>query len=35
MVVYEESFQNLGFDPGSGDLHSWFRSRQAELFEDW
>jgi hypothetical protein len=33
-VGYEESFQNPVFDPGSRDLHSEFRGRQAELSED-
>jgi hypothetical protein len=33
-VGYEESLQNPVFDPGSRDLHSEFRGRQAELSED-
>jgi hypothetical protein len=33
-IGYEESFQNPVFDPGSRDLHSEFRGRQAELSED-
>jgi hypothetical protein len=34
MVGDEKSSQNPVFDPGSRNLHSGFRGRQAELCED-
>jgi hypothetical protein len=34
MVAHEKLSQNPVFDPGSRDLHSGFRGRQAELCED-